>query len=200
MGVKIKIKDVRLSFPTLFTPKAQVGDDGKPGTPKYSCSGLFPREHAATKAISDAIKEVAKEKWPTTWEKILGGLKGQDRLCLHNGDYKEYGGYAGNLYVGTSSTALPDCRDIDGSRLNASQAGRLYGGCYVDMVISIWPQDHVKYGKRVNAEILGVQFRRDGDAFRAGEAAKDEDFEDLSSEDGGGGGNAERMDEDDSLV
>jgi hypothetical protein len=46
----------------------------------------------------------------------------------------------------------------------------------------LWTQNN-SYGKRVNANLLGVQFYKDGEPFAAGEIAGDDDFEDFGSDD-----------------
>lgn len=193
--MKVKLRDVRIAFPTLFVPKAMIGKDGKPSTPKYSITALFPPGSAPHKEISAAIKTVASEKWPTSYEVQLKALKASDKLCLHDGDTKpKYEAFPGNLFVSASSVTQPDVRDSDTKRIPASNPGRIYGGCYADVIVSVWAQDN-QYGKRINAEVLGVQFRRDGDAFRVGAAATDDDYEDLSVGDDSGGGGG-----DDSLI
>ena len=40
----------------------------------------------------------------------------------------------------------------------------VYAGCFVNGIISLWAQDN-QFGKRINAQLDGVQFVRDGDAF-----------------------------------
>ena len=177
--MKIKLKNVRLSFPQLFVPKGIRQKDGTMSEPKYTCSLLFPPGSPQHKIISDACREAAKEKWPSAYEVHLKAMKATDKLCLHDGDLKTSQGYPGNLYVNASSKDQPDLRDANAARLGPNNAKKLYGGCYVDAILSIWGQDN-QFGKRINAEIIGIQFRADGDAFRPGEVATDDDFEDLS--------------------
>jgi hypothetical protein len=56
--------------------------------------------------------------------------------------------------------------------------GKPYSGCYVNVSIDVWAQDN-KYGKRINAQLKGIQFVRDGDAFGGGAPASPDEFEDL---------------------
>ena len=51
----------------------------------------------------------------------------------------------------------------------------IYSGCYVDCSVEIWAQDN-QYGQRVNAQLRGVMFVRDGDAFGAGGSASADEF------------------------
>jgi len=57
-----------------------------------------------------------------------------------------------------------------------------YSGSFLDVTFDFWAQDN-QFGKRINANIVGLQFRKHGDAFSAVAKATDEDFEDLSAED-----------------
>ena len=196
--MKLKLKNVRLSFPQLFVPKAIRQADGSMSDPKYNAAFLFGRDHPQFKELSDAILAVAKEKWPTTWQVHVKAAKAQDKLPIHDGDLKTYQGYAGNVFLTGSSKNPPDCRDADPSiKLGSANSGRLYGGCYVNAIVSLWAMDN-QYGKRINAELLGVQFVRDGDAFRAGETTNEDDFEDLSVEGAGTGPSDD--DDGDSLI
>ena len=71
--------------------------------------------------------------------------------------------------------------DRDKSPLSA-QDGKPYAGCYVDASIELWAQDN-NFGKRVNATLRWVQFRRDGDAFAGSAPATDDELDDLSDAD-----------------
>jgi hypothetical protein len=54
--------------------------------------------------------------------------------------------------------------------------GRVYSGCYVNATIELWPQDN-KFGKRINASLMGVQFARDGQRLSGGGVSTVEDYE-----------------------
>jgi hypothetical protein len=57
--------------------------------------------------------------------------------------------------------------------------GKPYAGCYVNCALNIWAQDN-QYGRRINAELVSVQFLRDGDAFSGGVRSTGDEYEDLS--------------------
>jgi hypothetical protein len=60
--------------------------------------------------------------------------------------------------------------------------GVIYSGCHGNVQVEVWAQDN-SYGKRINAQLLGVQFTRDGDSFGGGtQPAKPDDFADLSAD------------------
>ena len=73
-------------------------------------------------------------------------------------------------------------------RLTPEQAVEtFYGGCYVDMLIRPWGQDN-KFGKRVNAALVAVQFKRAGERFGKGRLGADDidDSFDADESDSGG--------------
>lgn len=153
--MQLKLINVRLSFPDLFKPKAvQPGSE-----PKYGASFLLYKERDAAQidAVRKAMFDVATEKWGT---KIPTSLK----KCLHEGTEKSYDGYdASNMFLSASATVKPSCVDRDRSPLNG-ETGKPYAGCQVNAVVRLWAQDN-QFGKRINAQLQGVQFVADGEAF-----------------------------------
>ncbi len=45
--------------------------------------------------------------------------------------------------------------------------------------LELWVQDNA-YGQRINAQLRGIQFYRDGDSFSAGRPAEADEFEDVA--------------------
>lgn len=176
--MRVKINNVRIAFPKLFKAE-RVGDDGDP---QHSASFIIPKNHPAVKDIEKAIREVAKDKWADKADIMMKKITAENKLCLKDGDLKaEYDGYAGNLYISANNKVRPFVVDRDKTQLNPDD-GVIYAGCFVNAVLDIWPMDN-KYGKRINATLLGVQFNKDGDAFAGGAPATEADFDDLSLED-----------------
>lgn len=176
--MRVKINNVRIAFPKLFKAE-RVGDDGDP---QHSASFIIPKNHPAVKDIEKAIREVAKDKWADKADIMMKKITAENKLCLKDGDLKaEYDGYAGNLYISANNKVRPFVVDRDKTQLNPDD-GVIYAGCFVNAVLDIWAMDN-KYGKRINATLLGVQFYKDGDAFAGGAPATEADFDDLSLED-----------------
>lgn len=177
--MRFDIKGARLAFPNIYTPKEST--DG--GKAKYNCSLIIPPDHPIIPELDKAFEKIALDKWGKNGAAILAGLRKQDRLCLHDGDTKaSYDGFAGNMFISASSDSQPSIRNRAGEHVQAGKDQAPYGGCYVLGKIELWPQDHQKHGKRINAQIRGVQFMRDGDAFSAGRPASDDEFESLEVE------------------
>lgn len=171
--MKLSLKNVRLSFPNLFIPQSVQGSE-----PKFNASFLIEPDSENVAAIEAAIEAVAKEKWGAKADAVLKQLRAGNKTCLHDGDTKDYEGYAGMLYISASGGTRPLIMDKDKTTLDSAD-GKPYAGCYVNASLDIWPQDN-QYGKRINAGLRGVQFMRDGDAFAAGGVASEDEFDDLS--------------------
>lgn len=174
--MRVMIQNARLSFPKLFKPEEFEND----GNPMYSCSLILDPKNPAVKAIRAAIEEVGKAKFEKEWETVKKAADAKDLNCLHDGDNKDFDGYAGNLYVSCRALANKRPTVIDRNRQPLTDAdGVIYGGCYVNAAVELWAQKN-RFGKRVNAQITGVQFVRDGDSFGGGVAPESADsFTDL---------------------
>lgn len=174
---RILLKNCRLAFPNLFTPTT-VGGEGKP---RYSAMLILPTDHPQVKEINDKMVAIAKEKWGAKAADTFKALKASDKLAIHDGDTKsQYDGVAGNLFISAAAqeSARPSVFDQNKSPLT-ERDGKPYAGCYINASIDLWSQDN-KYGKRINAQLRGVQFFKDGDAFAAGRPADSDEFEEVT--------------------
>lgn len=173
--MKVILRNVRLAFPAIFEPKSVAGEE-----PAFSASFIMAPDHPSIADINAAIEAVARDKWGAKAAETLKALRAKGNVCLHNGDEKaNYDGFDGNMYVSTRSKVRPLIVDRDKSPLTATD-GRPYGGCYVNATLELWAQDN-NFGKRVNAQLKGLQFDHDGDAFSGGAPADPDDFDDLSA-------------------
>lgn len=177
--MEIKLKNVRLSFPDLFEPRAF-----KPGDkPKYKATFLVPKGSEQAKAIEAAIEAVAKEKWPGNgpkvkdWRKILPSIRGNsNKCCWQDGDTKSYDGYEGMMAFSAGNLARPTLLDREKTVLTKDD-GKPYAGCYVNAVLDLFAYDNS--GDGISASLGGVQFVRDGEAFAGGRPAPAAAFDDL---------------------
>lgn len=191
----IMLTNVRLAFPNLFTPQQANGQ----GKAAFSASFLMPPDHPDVPKIKAAISAVAKAKWGDKANDILTGLVAADKVCLHNGETKaQYDGYKGNLFVSSRGYTRPLVLNDDMTPLNESD-GRPYSGSYVNAQISIWAQSN-NHGKRVNAQLRGVQFYADGEAFGGGGVANPDDFSPVDNSADGAAPGAEFADGDDPMA
>lgn len=171
MSAKIKLKNVRLSFPSLFRKAVFNGDETK-----FEATFLLnKKEHAKTIAEIEAAIEA----------KIASDLKGAklkaDKICLKDGEDAEYDGYAGCMSFKASNSKRPLV--IDRGRNPVSEDDDMfYAGCYVNATVELWAQNN-QYGKRINANLLGVQFAKNGEPFGDGTVADRDDFDDIDEDD-----------------
>lgn len=178
---KVVLTKWRIAFPDIFRAKV-FGADAN-AKPSYSALLIAdPATQAAEiEKVKAAIREVATAQWKDKAAQMLQVLSGKQDLCLRSGDLKpEYDGFAGMMYLSTRR------READGPPLVVDQrrnpvsesSGVIYSGCYVNAIIDIWPQDN-NWGKRINAQLQGVQFAGDGERFSGGGTAKPEEFDVL---------------------
>lgn len=173
---EVKITNARLAFPVLFRASAFKPED----KPAFSAIFILDlKENAdSIQLISAAIREAARGEWQAESAKMLKQFKATDKLCLHAGDTKtQYDGFEGKVFISARSAARPLVLNANKSPLVEAD-GKPYAGCYVNALIEIWAQNNA-YGKRINAQLRGVQFVRDGEAFGAGSPASEDEFDAL---------------------
>jgi hypothetical protein len=168
---KIMLPNVRLSFPSLFH-KAVF--DGK--ETKFEATFLINKDEQA-----DKVKEVKAAIDAAIKEALKGAKLPADKLCMKDGDAIEYAVYAGHMSLKASSQKRPIVLNRDKTPLTEDD-NKLYAGCYVNAIIELWAQNN-QFGKRINANLLGVQFFKDGEPFADGVTASASDFEAFKDED-----------------
>lgn len=188
-GGIIKILNVRASYPHLDRPYA--GDDG--GEPKFSIVGL------ADKATHQEVKEACVEVIEVLKKANKNAKVSKDKLFIKNGDDSDKEEYEGMWTISARETKRPKVRDGNGDLLEVDEiADVIYPGCYVDIIIRPWFQDN-SYGKRVNANLLSVKFRDDGEQFGEGRVDDDDLWDDDEDDEApkSGGKKSKPSDDDD---
>ena len=174
---KIKLQNVRLSYPHLFTPKAN--DEG--GKPKYSADLILDKKHHA-----ETIKKIEKviERLSLDFFKKKVTLK---HCALHDGNEREdKEGYGDDvMYVVAKNDQQPAVVDRDPSVTLTANDRKPYGGCYVNAVVRFFAYDHKTGGKGVSSSLEAVQFYKDGDSFGAGPIDAEAEFDKIADEDDG---------------
>lgn len=165
------LSNVRLSFADIFTAKA-VND----GEPRFSANFLLHKERDKKQIdkVTAAINELIKSD--------LDGKKlSSDKVCLRDGDDKDYDGYADHMFVSAANKKRPQVVDRDNSPLVESD-DKPVAGDYVDAVVRLWAQNN-NYGKRINASLEVVRFRKEGERFGAPKVDVNEVLPDLEDDD-----------------
>jgi len=195
--MNIKLSNVRFSYLNVFVPREQENDDGDPQY-KYQATNIFEPGGSNEKLVRDALLTVAKEKWGDRGETTLKVLEAAGRVCLKDGNTqldKKTGeiqpGYAGNLFVRSSSSAqdkegnpLPPPLVVNkfGQKITAETRTLFTGeqrgpvsGDYGSVFLDIWALDHPnpKVGKRIIATLKGIMVTRFGEPFGRSEMSED---------------------------
>lgn len=170
---KLIIKNVRFSYPNLFTPRAM-----SPGQPeKYSVSILIPKDDAVTvaavkKAIkvleAETLKDKYKNKKPNGW-----------KTPLRDGDEERSDSpeYAGMYFMGCNSKNKPGVIDLLKNKLDQED---LYAGCYGHVSVNLYAYD-VSGNRGIAAGLQNVLKTKDGERLSGG-ASAESDFGDLLEE------------------
>lgn len=169
----------RLSYPKL--DKAVPFSEGQ--TPKFQAALLLdPSDVEQAKTIA-LVKAAAQKLYADKW-----GTPPADRKppCYGLGDKlpKIPEGYKGMFYVRLSNDGRPGVANRAGRPVAAGDKEFPYAGSYCNINFTLWTQDN-KYGKRINGNLIAVQYVKDGTAFGRGPVAVEDEFEPLP--DAGGG-------------
>lgn len=177
------ITDARLSYAYIYKP--YEGDDGKK---TYTSHLIIPENHPQMSAISATIRKVAALVFKDQADAVLAQLKAQDKLCIHRGDISKAGQdpYRGKLYISANNNVRPRIlATVNGVNQEINEDHELapYSGCYANVMIVIWAQNN-KWGKRINAQLTGVQFLRH--AERLGGGGKAASLDEFGTVEGSG--------------
>lgn len=167
----IMIKNARVSFPHLFTKPVINGEEGKCGAVLM----LDPDNHETTiKAIEKRIAELFKEKFK-------GRKLPDEKLCLREGEDKGRSEYEGLKVLSANSKKTPLVIGTSGQDVITDEDQcPIYAGCYVNAKVRLWAQDN-NYGKRVNCELVAIQFAGEGEALDGAHVSVDEAMDGFGS-------------------
>ena len=172
---RVMLSGVRLAFPVLAKPEQFNGT----GNPRFSATLLIEKNSQIHKNVLAALRLAAAVKWgEAKADAAVKGLTAGNKIALIDGDAKaNYDGFEGNMALSAHSQENAPPRLVDGQRnLLPQNTPLIYAGCYVNASVEIWAQDN-QWGKRLNAQLRGVQFVRDGDSFSAARPASVDEFE-----------------------
>jgi len=175
---KIRLANVRLSFAHLEKPVAfQEGQ-----TKKYQATALLDPSNAEHAKM---IAEI-KSKAAALCQLAFGTTEGI-QVCFGAADKhpkkSKYDGYKGMFFISASNDARPGVANRNGAPVREGEPGCPYNGCYVNFNLTLWAQNN-QFGTKVNANLIAVQFVRDGQAFGRGPVNVEDEFEPLPPENG----------------
>lgn len=182
--ITIKLRNVRLSFPHLFTPRKNTDPKNPDAAPKYEAAFLLhKKDHASVIAeIKRATQQlIAQKKWAPATVKGTPLAEAESKVNAQTNE--PYDGYdADHVYVSARSKGRPLVVD----KLNntvTEEDGIIYAGCYVNANVDIYAYDKVAaHGRRVCASLRAIQFCRDGEPFGSSTRDANEEFGDVAPE------------------
>lgn len=153
----VKFTDAYLSYPHLFEPFKPKRDQvdaktGKPKAGKFGAKFCFERANPQSKGDAIAIYNKCVEMAKSALKQTLAA----DRYCMRDGKQLEE---AMNPYFVLSASESVKPTAVDRRRNPVSAEDDLfYAGCKVNGTIRLWVQNDAEFGKRINANLVGVQF------------------------------------------
>jgi hypothetical protein len=149
----VTLENVRISYPTLFTPKQVAGQ----GEPKYSAAFIIDNNNPGLKKLLALRDEVVKTAYPTG--KIPSGFKG---LPLYAGEDKHPGNedYAGCHLLNSSNKNKPVV--VDQQMNKVLDPAQVYPGMFVNVAVSVYCYNQT-LSKGVTCGLEAVQLVRDGE-------------------------------------
>lgn len=175
---------VRVSFPTLFTPRAfQPGQDAK-----FSIVLMLDKtdqSHMAfIKELHKDMQQALAEKWPDQATRPRNPLVGHTRSPIKDGDKtlnnqgvllsEKNPEYAGHYIVRANTTNRPLV--VNRNLQDVMDSAELYGGCFCKVNINVYTYNS-SANKGVTCGLNGVQKWADGESFGGGRPPINEMFE-----------------------
>lgn len=174
MGKHIIVKETRCSFPRLYGAEVKEGGDTfGPGIALILERGKHSAVLTEIKAEMRAAiaNEPKLKKSPPTGEK----------LCLREPDREELRYKEDNLVIKANCPRPPIVLHPDGRTVMTEATDKVYSGCYVNAKIEIWGQAN-KYGRRVNAKLIAVQYvPKEAESFDGSYVSPEEAVEGFES-------------------
>lgn len=186
----IRIDNVRASYPHLDKMyQAPPGKDGKQSAPAFSIVGMLDKKtHVDAKnLIVEVMNGIQKEKDTKV---------AKDKKFIRDGDDGDKLEYEGYWTVSARETRRPSVRHRSGEPMSEKEIQDIiYAGCRVNILVNPWFQDN-DFGKRINSNLLAVQFVRDDEQI--GQARIDDEgvFDPIEGEDDDGMGGSLSDDDD----
>jgi len=178
--MQVKLTNVRLSFFHGF----EARDYKNNGVFKYTTNCIVEKGSANHKAIEAAMLAATEEKYPQKGAAKLKTFRSSNNTTCYREGNDDDDASAGKMIFAAGrqkSKGRPKIVDRNNSPL-VEEDGKPYSGCYANVVADIWTQTGETPG--VRAELLAIQFVKDGEAFSGGGTNPDNiEFDDLSVED-----------------
>lgn len=166
MGQRIRVNEVILSFPKVFTPEAFSEGDKE----KYSATFVFPPEvQGQLKAIRAAALEVGREKFGSTFdEKVKKGKLHWPFREIDDDENAEKGYPEGSTFIRARSEKKPQIVSIypdpsnGGKPAQITDEDEIYAGVVVNATLDVFAFEG-KLNSGVTFGLGNLQKVRDGE-------------------------------------
>jgi len=189
MSNAVTTPPVRVSFPTIFTPRAVVAGQ----TPKYGIVMMFEKgdkDHMASLKQLNNEAELAKStKWPDQEKAPRIPMAGHDLSPIKDGDKalnkqgvpiaEKNPEYAGHWIIRANSLQQPIV--VDRNKAELLDKSKVYGGCYCKVNINPFAYD-TSGNRGVTFGLNGVQLWADGESFGTGRPKVDDMFDSAGAD------------------
>lgn len=176
----------RLSYPKLAKPEAYAAGQ----TAKFQATILLDPSDAEQAKMIAAVKQHAGALCTAAYGEIPPNIP----KCFGSADKldKVPEGYKGMFFVRLSNDARPGVANRAGRPVVEGDPQWPYAGCYVNVKVTLWAQQGYKDAagkfiaqRRINGNLVAVQFVKDGEAFGRGPINVEDEFEPLPEAGGG---------------
>lgn len=180
MSELIYFSNVRCSFPNLTQP--YVSKRFPASTPTYAIDIIdMPTNHPQVKEFMQQYHDMAMAGWGEKAQSVMQMIQtdrrsrcygiGAEKINEETG--KQYAGYGTGTWINAKNKNRPQIIKANGETAKTDLeaidlARRIYGGCYVNLVVRPWLRIS---NKGISCDLVGVQFAAEGVAF--GESAPD---------------------------
>lgn len=168
--MKLKLKNVRLSFADIFTAKSKFD-----GEPKFSAMFILDPKDEGNKSTLQEFKAICRQ---LEKEKIGGKELPIDKLPIQDGNDKEYSGWEDKIILSSANRKRPIVVGRKRQPVAEGDQDAPYSGCFVNAVVDVWLMDN-QYGQRIICSLEAIQFAKDGEAFTSSVVNVEEDFDDI---------------------
>jgi hypothetical protein len=183
----VTLTGVRLSFPKVWKAEQSTPDS----KPKFGASFIIDPDSdngkAVIKKIEAAIKKIKTDTWKEKAQKIYDNIEVKRKAFVSgddmtNGEGDVYAGYEDMMIVKASNVRRPQVLNRDKSALT-EEDNVIYGGCYVDAVVSFYAVTKKEQGGNgLFATLEVVRYRKEGEAFGAAPVDADDYLDDLDDD------------------
>lgn len=176
----INVMDVRASYPHID----KMWRKNEKDTLAYSITGILPV--ATHQPAIDLLNEVAMD---ILKDRNKGADIKDDAKFIRDGKPTKKPEYADAWIVASRETEKPTVLHPDKSEMESPEEikSTIKAGYFIDLLIQPWWQDN-EHGKRVNASLRAVRFRREGPLISEGGISKDDAISSFDDDDEGGFG------------